>query len=248
MTYFFDGRPSDSPYIEMIWHGRTASQYAPICPADVRWNLLFARRSGALHVSVEGATTQHVPKFQPDEQEFLVIKFKLGVFMPHLAISKLVNGDALLPTGASHSFCLRGSTWQLPDYENVETFVDRLVRDDVLVRDPIVDEVLRNQPQYMSFRTVRRRFLRATGLTHKAIQQIERAKRAAALLEQGVSILDTVYLAGYADQSHMTRSLRRYIGQTPAQIAREPEMLSTLFKTDDLELDYDTNVRLTAQR
>jgi AraC-like DNA-binding protein len=41
------------------------------------------------------------------------------------------------------------------------------------------------------------------------------------LLQQGVSILDTVYEVGYADQAHMTRSLKRLIGQTPTQIARE---------------------------
>jgi hypothetical protein len=35
------------------------------------------------------------------------------------------------------------------------------------------------------------------------------------------SILDTVDLAGYADQPHLTGSLKRYMGQTPAQILRE---------------------------
>jgi AraC-like DNA-binding protein len=29
-----------------------------------------------------------------------------------------------------------------------------------------------------------------------------------------------VYQAGYADQSHMTRSLKHFIGYTPAQIAQ----------------------------
>jgi methylphosphotriester-DNA--protein-cysteine methyltransferase len=72
----------------------------------------------------------------------------------------------------------------------------------------------------MSLRTVRRRFLLATGLTYKAIEQIERAKQAADLLEQGVSLLDTAYQAGYADQPHMTRSLKHFIGHTPAQIAQ----------------------------
>jgi methylphosphotriester-DNA--protein-cysteine methyltransferase len=72
---------------------------------------------------------------------------------------------------------------------------------------------------------VRRRFLSAIGLTPKIIQQIERAHKAAALLEHGVSILDTVYQAGYADQPHLTRSLKRFIGHSPAQIARisQPE-------------------------
>jgi methylphosphotriester-DNA--protein-cysteine methyltransferase len=62
--------------------------------------------------------------------------------------------------------------------------------------------------------------LYTTGLTHKSIQQIERAQQAVSLLERGVSILDAVHEVGYADQPHLTRALRRFIGQTPAQIAR----------------------------
>jgi hypothetical protein len=204
----------------MIWRGHVERDYAPVCPADVRWNLLFAKHNGRLRVSAEGATAQYVPKIQFEGSEFLVIKFKLGVFMPYLPAGNLLNADAILPQAASQKFWLNGSSWQLPDFDNVETFVDRLVRSDVLVREPVVNAVLRDQPLALSSRTVRRRFLRATGLTPTTIQQIERAKQAAVLLEQGVPILDTVYQLGYADQPHLTRSLKRFIGQTPAQIAR----------------------------
>lgn len=225
MSAIFEGRSSDSPYIEMIWRGRVERDYSPVCPADVRWNLLFAKQNGRVQVSVEGATTQFVPKTQSEGSEFLVIKFKLGVFMPYLPAGNLLNGDAVLPEAASQSFWLNGSAWQFPDFDNAETFVDRLVRDGLLVREPIVNAVLHDQPIEMSSRTVRRRFLLATGLTPKSIQQIERAQQAAALLEQGVSILDAVYQVGYADQPHLTRSLNRFFGQTPAQLARlrQPE-------------------------
>ncbi len=47
-----------------------------------------------------------------------------------------------------------------------------------------------------------------------------RARHARTLLQQGISILDTVEQAGYADQPHLTRSLKRFMGQTPAQILR----------------------------
>jgi AraC-like DNA-binding protein len=220
MTAIFEGRPSDSPYIEMVWRGRVEHDYSPVCPADVRWNLLFAKQRGRIRVSVEGATTQFVPKNQCEGSEFLVIKFKLGMFMPYLLPGSLVNGDAFLPEATSQSFWLHASAWQLPDYDNAETFVDRLVREDLLVREPIVNAVLQDQWLAVSSRTVRRRFLLATGLTPKTIQQIERAQKAAGLLESGASILDVAYQTGYADQAHMTRSLRRFIGQTPAQIAR----------------------------
>jgi methylphosphotriester-DNA--protein-cysteine methyltransferase len=57
-------------------------------------------------------------------------------------------------------------------------------------------------------------------MTHSYIQQIERARRALVLLQQGASILDTVHDTGYFDQSHLTRALKHLVGQTPAQILR----------------------------
>jgi AraC-like DNA-binding protein len=53
------------------------------------------------------------------------------------------------------------------------------------------------------------------------VYQIERAKRAVALLAQGVPILDAVEHAGYSDQPHLTRSLKRFFGKTPAQLLRK---------------------------
>jgi AraC-like DNA-binding protein len=72
----------------------------------------------------------------------------------------------------------------------------------------------------MSPRTVRHRFLRATGLSQNQIHQVGRAQQADLLLRQGVSILDTLEEAGYSDQPHLTRSLKHWIGYTPAQLMR----------------------------
>lgn len=223
MSAIFEGRRSDSPDIDMVWRGYVGPDYAPVCPADVRWNLLFVRHGSHVQVTAEGATTQFVPKTQPEGLEFLVIKFALGVFMPHLPASAILNGDAPLPQAVGRSFWLHGSAWQLPNFENAETFVARLAREEVIAREPVVEDVLKARPAGVSSRTVRRRFLRATGLTPTLIAQIERAHRAVALLERGLPILDVVHEAGYADQPHLTRSLRRFVGQTPAQIVRSTQ-------------------------
>jgi hypothetical protein len=222
MNTFFEGRTSDSPYVKMIWRGGAGSYYAPICPADGQWNLLFLKRDGSVRVSVEGPLTKATPKTHAEGTEWLVIKFQPGAFLPSLPVKNLVDADAVLPLAARNSFWLHGSAWQFPDYDNVETFIDRLVRADVLRSDPVVSTVvLQNSPQEISSRTVRRHFLLTTGLTPKTLAQIERAQQAAALLQQGLPLLDVVYQAGYADQSHMTRSLKHFLGQTPAQIAQE---------------------------
>ena len=69
--------------------------------------------------------------------------------------------------------------------------------------------------------------------------QIERARYATIPLKQGASILGTVQAAGYADQPHLTRSLKQLIGQTPAQIIDKntSQQLSYLFKTDALAVN-----------
>jgi AraC-like DNA-binding protein len=55
-------------------------------------------------------------------------------------------------------------------------------------------------------------------LTRGAIEQIGRAERAVELLSRGMSPIEAARRAGYADQPHLTRSLKRLVGQTPSQI------------------------------
>ena len=66
-----------------------------------------------------------------------------------------------------------------------------------------------------------RRVRRATGLTVGVIRQIERAHDATRRLDAGSSISDAVADAGYADQAHLTRSLKRFMGQTPGRMVQE---------------------------
>lgn len=220
MTILFEERPSDSPYIETVTRGRTASDGCTIRPAEVHWHMVLRKLNGSLRLLVVGPLTSSGVISYDAGAELLWIKFRLGTFMPHLPVRDYRNVETTLPEAASHSFWLKGSAWQYPDYENVETFVDRLARQDVLVSDPVVDAVAQGHPQQMPPRTMRHHFLQSTGVTQGQIRQMKRAQQAAALLEQGNSILDTVFAAGYFDQPHLTRSLKQYIGYTPAQISQ----------------------------
>lgn len=218
MGFVTEERLSDSPYVEAVMHGVTVGSGTTIRPAECHWHLVLTKHNGIPEVLAVGPwTTAGIVTFGEDA-EILWIKFKLGTFMPHMPTERLVDQETHLPLTAPQSFWLNNSAWQFPDYENADTFVSRLVREEVLVHDPVVSGVLQGQRQERSPRTVRHRFLRATGLTQTHILQYERAQQAAALLRQGVSILDTVYDVGYYDQPHLTRSLKRWLGYTPAQI------------------------------
>lgn len=220
MSIEVEDRRSDSPYVDAIMHGRTLSADSPVRPAECHWHLVFVRKGGEARAVLVGPwTTAGVTRYD-EGAEVLWIKFGLGTFMPHLPVGRLLDVETVLPGASSRSFWLKGSAWPFPDHENVETFVERLVRGGVLARDPLVEDVLRDRPQELSPRTVRHRFLRATGLTQGRVRQIERAQRAAALLRRGWSIPDATFEAGYFDQAHLTRSLKQWVGHTPARVVR----------------------------
>ena len=219
MSIVYEQRLSDSPYVETVIHGRTVSDGSPVRPAESHWHMVFVRQNGEARVVFAGPCSTAGFTYYTEGAEILWVKFRLGAFMPHLPTRRFLDVETTLPQSSGRSFWLKGSAWQLPDHENVETFVERLVRNDVLVRDPLVDAVLQDRPQELSPRTVRHRFLRATGMTQTSIRQIERAQHAAALLRQGKPISEAVYDVGYFDQPHLTRSLKQWVGHTPAQIA-----------------------------
>lgn len=231
MKLFIEDRPSDSPFVERVWHSQSERVETFISVAACRLDLVVWKQDGQTHISLRGPETQasHAPV--PEDAEFFGVLFKPGVLLPHLPITRLVNGEIVMPKAGDDSFWLNGAAWQIPTYENADTFVDRLMRDGLLAQETLVHDVLRGHQPDLSVRSVQRRFLSATGLTHTAIHQIERARRAVSLLQRGVSILDTVYEMGYFDQPHLTRSFKHYIGQTPAQIAdkNNPVQLSFLY-------------------
>ena len=224
MSILYEERASDSPYLEKVTHGWTTGDGTTIRPSEDHWHMVFARHNGrAFPIFVGPLTTSGVVSYGAGA-EVLWIQFRLGTYMPHLPPRDFLDLETPLPEAAGQSFWLKGSTWELPDFDNVDTFVERLVREGVLVCDPVVKEALAGHPPpAIAPRTLRHRFLRATGLTQGHLFQSARARQAQVLLRQGTSILDTVFQAGYFDQPHLTRALKHYLGQTPAEIARQVE-------------------------
>jgi AraC-like DNA-binding protein len=231
-----ESRSSDSPYIERVWRSSSDDVGRMTSIATAHWDLVFWEHRGQVNVAVQGPESRASPAPVPADATFHGINFSVGTSMPHLPINRLVDGSAEIPDATRRSFWLKGSAWRLPDYDNAEEFVRRMVREGVLDRDPILAEVLRGASPDLSERTVQRRFVAATGLTRGAVRQIDRARQAAILIREGVPAHDVIHRLGYFDQPHLARSLTRYIGRTATQLSgRDPtEPLSLLYKTEAL--------------
>ncbi|WP_034591722.1 helix-turn-helix domain-containing protein [Hamadaea tsunoensis] len=232
-------RPSDSPYIERLYRTGGTTGTAPVrmrSVANSNWELVVWRHRGVTGVAVRGPETAPAVVDVPlgDGETFGII-FRHGAYLRPLPVPDLVDTAVQSPHVTARSFVLQGDDWQLPTYDNADVFVDRLVRAGLLVRDPLVTDVLRGDTTTLvTPRSVQRRVVAATGLTQGSVRQIERARQAAILLAGGGTATDVVQQVGYHDQPHLARSLMRFLGCTATRLQRpEPgEVLSLLYKTD----------------
>jgi hypothetical protein len=206
----------------MIWYGNAAHDALPLCAADINWYLRFLRRKGKTTLIAHGPTTRATLVDYQQGDEFLGIRFKPGTYMPLLPARSLVDEITVLVEAVGKTFQLWGSVWEVPTYDNADVFVSRLVKAGVLSHDVVIAAALKCEEQQRTRRSIQQRFIHATGLSHQVIQQIERARYAATLLAQGTPIMDVVFQAGYYDHPHLTRSLKRFLDQTPVQIAPTP--------------------------
>jgi hypothetical protein len=232
---FDDDRSSDSPLIERVWrsHSERAGTFLSI--AACHWEMVVTRHQGTLSLTVRGPETRATPAELPAEGEWFAIRFGLGTWMPMLPPGQLRDGRTVtLPAASSRKFWLDGSAWEYPRFDDAETFAARLQRRGLVEVDPVVGRALAGgpgAPKGNVSRTVERHFRRATGLTRGAVRQIERARIAARRLREGAAIGDATFEAGYFDQAHLSRSLRRFVGQTPTEIQKGARQLSFLYKT-----------------
>ncbi len=235
MIIIDEERASDSPFVERVWCSHSEGVKPFLSIAVNHCEFVVSRLQGRVTMTLRGPETRAtLVGNSPAEGEWFGVLLKLGTFLPHLpTVSSLLDTGITLPEATNNTFWLSGSSWEFPTYDNVEIFVRRLVRAGLLVHDPIITAALQGQIKDLTPRAVQYHFLQATGITQNMARQIERARYATLLLQQGVSISETVLQAGYYDQSHLTRSLQRFIGQSPAELLHRsrPEQLSLLYKT-----------------
>jgi hypothetical protein len=200
--------------------------------AEPNLELVIARVQGHAQAVLRGPVTQASIAECPADGEWLGIRFQLGAYLPGVPTWSLRNHQSrFLPGVGTAGFWLLNRTWEMPTFDTAESLVEVLQAEGVIRLDEVVGETLEGREPSLGLRSVQRRFVRVTGLTRENLLQIERARFAAGLLRAGAPILDVVDQAGFFDQPHLSRVVRRLIGPTPANLLQSDDQLSFLYKT-----------------
>lgn len=140
-------RRSASPYVERVWRGGEepgATHMQSV--ANSNWELVVWQYRGQTHVAVRGPETKPTvvplsPDVNTDFRSFGIV-FSHGTSMPHLPVPRLLDNELVCPHTTGRTFVLRGEEWELPTFDNAEIFAERLVRAGLLIRDPLVADVV----------------------------------------------------------------------------------------------------------
>lgn len=214
----FGTRASDSPWIASVWTCTSDRIQQMTSVASETFGLVFWSQQGRPAVAITGPESRTATSPVPEGATFTGIQFAVGTSLRSVGNPSLLDAGIELPDVTRRSFWLDGGHWQTPGADDAEAFVARLVRDALLVRDPLVVAARRGERSSVSSRTLERRFRAATGLTRGALEQIERARTAAQLLASGAPVNEVAEHLHYYDEPHLARALRRYVGRTPKQL------------------------------
>ena len=207
---FYEQQPSRHSLVDHYWHMReTANGVYPLY-VTVKWGMVFFEHDGRCRATIVG------PRTSPGSAPFRAGEYIWGVtFQGDVLLSGHIKHDLLnqvidVPI-AGDRLTIAEHEFAVPVYDQLDDFVDQLVRSGVVATAPIAA---------VSHRDRQRKMKRYTGLTPKQIEQAARVDHALELLSQPLSFADIAARAGFADQPHMNRDFVRFVGHTPRELRR----------------------------
>jgi AraC-like DNA-binding protein len=168
-------------------------------------------------VFLTGQATEPVDVPYAAGEHSVVISFAAHVY---------IASETDVRTGASirflevmdDAFVLEGVKLPLPSFSGAEALVDAMVAAGLLLSDDLVARAFSEKPKAASRRSVQQHFRKTTGITQKDFEQIRRAQEAVRQLKAGQKAAEVAAGLGYADQSHMIKSIKRIMGHLPSNL------------------------------
>jgi hypothetical protein len=218
LTQIFNSRSSSIEAIDTVWTAQALTDGVYNATPDGSWDLIHIEKPDGTHLAfLTGQQSQPASVPYQAGEVSIVISFAAHFFL---------QSGPMPPDGAvieflpieGERFLLAHLDLPLPTYDNAELIASELLSAGVLRKDPVVTGGLGLMSFAASERSLQRHFRDATGLSQKDFEQIRRAQEAVRLLQAGGKPADVAIAAGYTDQAHMTKSIKRIMGRLPTKV------------------------------
>ena len=223
MSFLYEEKASACPYVDVVWRTVDTSDGTYLAAADACWDMIVTRTATTPRVLLSGPSSRPTPVPYRTGNRNVGVRFTRGTYFTHVDPRSMCDRTIALPMPDAERFELAGRTWPMPEYDGIDELLAGFEAIGLLAHDPVIDAALSGTAPPLSPRSVQRHFTRITGQSPQHVRQIARAREAVARLRTGEAIADVAYELGYADQSHLTRDVKRLTGYTPAESKRRDE-------------------------
>jgi AraC-like DNA-binding protein len=208
--------------IASVWAIRAAVIMERIVPADPCISIILVQSDASAEVIIRGPETAPRSEILLPGYTWIGIRLLPGVRIKNVPTQQLTDSFRILPADANGQFQFEGTLLQFPSFSNAEELIKQM-RDLGYISGKALND--QGSPrQVISSKSYSRFVKRNTGLPPYKLHQLQRISDALGLLRQGMSAASVASELGFADQAHLTRAAKQFLGYTPKELLRWPHM------------------------
>lgn len=217
---YWKERSSELEAIDSVWTG-IASEVTPrTVLADPCSSIILVKNKDSAEVILRGPETKPRGDILLPGYTWIGIRLKPGIQLKGFPPHQFTDKFHALPADRSGHFEFEGTRLQFPDFENVEQLIEQMYDLGYLSGEAL--DIKQPSGQGMSTKSHSRYIKRSTGLSPYKLHQLQRMAEALRLLRQGIPAAKVASQLGFADQAHLTRTAKRFLGHTPTELLRWP--------------------------
>lgn len=206
--------------IASVWTG-SASEITPrTVLADPCISIILVKSASSAEVILRGPETKPRGDILLPGYTWTGIRLQPGIQLKNFPTQQFTDKFQTLPADTDGRFQFEGTLLQFPDFTNAEQLIEQMYD-----LGYISGKVLNSQElprQGMSPKTYSRFIKQSTGLSPYKLHQLQRMAEALRLLRRGMPAATVASELGFADQAHLTRAAKQYLGHTPKELLRWP--------------------------
>lgn len=212
----------DHRLINSIWRAHVDETDEYLEPANEHWGIAFTRSSdGSVTAELAGPTPKPRMIVGIAGASHWGVELHAEVTVARLPKAQLVGRFVSLPC-ADGAFRMSGAMLPIPEFDELEAFVETLDQRGLVRVDAHAARALRGDRTGYSTRSWQRRVKEVTGLSPTRITQFARVRAAEVALRRGKTATEVAAELGFADQAHLTRSFVALRAERPSDIRQTP--------------------------
>lgn len=214
-------RPSGSDLIASVWTCSPTEITPRTVLADPCTSIILVRTSERTKIVLRGPETKPRNEHYMPNTTWIGIRLYPGVRLKNFDAQKYLDCSRPLQANSNGDFHFEGTLLSFPEFDKAEVLIEQMY-DLGYIRGGVID-IQGVSRKELSSKAYSRYIKQNTGLSPYKLHQLQRMSKVFRLIQERVPLSTIAFDEGFADQAHLHRAVKQYLGHTPKELLRWPQ-------------------------